>query len=718
VNLVAAGARAGRAGSAAWAGRASAAIPVVTVFVWAALVHGWEAWSISTPWLFTDELEFTQLSRAIAETGHPARRGVEYPWTTLYVVLTAPAWLIRDTETAYNLAKFLGAVFMSAAALPAYGLARMLVSRGPALFAAVATVAVPYFLYAGLLIQEPLAYLWSTLALYLIVRSLARPNVPAIALAGAVVIAAPFVRGQLAVLVPVYVLAALWVIFRSERGRRIYGAWARAERLGAVLLGIGVLVVANGLLAHRSEAWEISTRHYKDRIVDHALWAGGALAIGIGLLPMVVGLAVAAGSRARTRSPELTAFAATMLSAVFAFVLYAGIKGAFLSTVYGTRVVERNVFYLAPLLFVGTAVWLERPRLRLVALAASTVTVALLLATANVQLEYPYFEAPGFSIATLANRSGSLTQETIERGLYAALAVAVALAAIARTAAGIVPVRRALAGLAALVVLAWNAAGEVTAVQGSQEVAHSFARSLPRPLDWVDRASGDRPVLYLAQKVTDPTGLWSHEFWNRSIRRVWSLDGTAPGPGPTNTPDVVRPDGTLGADLGDTRFVLVEGNIDLDGRVVAERAGLRLIGLERGPRVRSLVEGVFGDGWMGAVSGYSRYSTPGGAPGTVVVTLSRVGGGAGIRADVEVRVGTLVFDQHRQPQIGRVTGRRRWQFGNRSEPAREFAVPTPPPPFRVEVSVDPTFVPHEVDARSGDLRSLGAQVNYLFRTGR
>jgi hypothetical protein len=717
VNLGAAGARAGRAGSTAWAARAAAALPVVTVFVWAALIHGWEAWSISTPWLFTDELEFTQLSRAIAETGHPARRGVEYPWTTLYAVVIAPLWLIRDTETAYGLVKFLGAVLMSAAAFPAYGLARLLVSRASALFAAVATVAVPHFLYAGLLIQEPLAYFWSTLALYLIVRSLARPGVLAVVLAGAVVLLAPFIRGQLAVLVPVYVLAALWVAFRSERGRRLRAGWTRADWLGASLVAVAALLVANGLLAHRSLAWEISTRHYKDRILDHALWAGGALAIGIGLLPAVVGLAVAAGARSRARSPELTAFAATLVSAVLAFVLYAGIKGAYLSTVYGTRVVERNVFYLAPLLFVATAVWLERPRLRLPALVGASGVTALLLATASLQLEYPYFEAPGFSIATLANRSGSLTQETIEHGLYGALGVAVALAVIAWAGAGAVHVRRAIAGLAVLLVLAWNVAGEVTAVRGSRQVAESFTANLPRPLDWVDQATADRPVLYLAQNVTDPTGLWSHEFWNRSIRRVWSLDGSAPGPGPTSTPDVVRPDGTLGAELGDLRFVLVEGNIDLDGAVVADRGGLRLVRIADALRLNSLVEGVFGDGWMGPASAYSRYSTPGGEPGTMVVSVSRVGGGAGIPADVDVRVGTLVFDEHQQPQIGRVTELHRWQFGDRSEPARQFELRTPQPPFRVEVRVDPTFVPHEVDARSGDRRALGAQVAFSFQAG-
>ena len=39
-------------------------------------------------------------------------------------------------------------------------------------------------------------------------------------------------------------------------------------------------------------------------------------------------------------------------------------KAAYLSTVFSTTVVERNLIYLAPLLFVATALALERGRLR------------------------------------------------------------------------------------------------------------------------------------------------------------------------------------------------------------------------------------------------------------------------------------------------------------------------------------------------------------------
>ena len=45
---------------------------------------------------------------------------------------------------------------------------------------------------------------------------------------------------------------------------------------------------------------------------------------------------------------------------------------------------------------------------------------------------------------------------------------------------------------------------------------------------------------YLGQAIIDPNGEILTEFWNRSIKHVDSLDGTAPGPGPTSTPLLVR----------------------------------------------------------------------------------------------------------------------------------------------------------------------------------
>ena len=71
--------------------RLLAAVPLLSIFLWLCIVYAVEAWAHSTPWLFTDELELSQLSRAIAATGHAARRGDPHSFDTLWTYVLAPA---------------------------------------------------------------------------------------------------------------------------------------------------------------------------------------------------------------------------------------------------------------------------------------------------------------------------------------------------------------------------------------------------------------------------------------------------------------------------------------------------------------------------------------------------------------------------------------------------------------------------------------------------
>jgi hypothetical protein len=49
---------------------------------------------------------------------------------------------------------------------------------------------------------------------------------------------------------------------------------------------------------------------------------------------------------------------------------------------------------------------------------------------------------------------------------------------------------------------------------------------------------------------------------------------------------------------------------------------------------------------------------------------------------------------------------------------KTFSLPTPPGPWRVEVTIDPTFSPAALDPRLGDQRQLGARVNFGYKSGR
>jgi len=64
--------------------------------------------------------------------------------------------------------------------------------------------------------------------------------------------------------------------------------------------------------------------------------------------------------------------------------------------------------------------------------------------------------------------------------------------------------------------------------------------------------------------------------------------------------------------------------------------------------------------------------------------------------------------------ITKVTAVRTWIV--HAKRSRTLSLPTPPPPFQVTVQVSPTFVPAKLDPRSQDIRHLGAQVAFGFRS--
>ena len=104
--------------TAATLDRVQAALPLASVYFWLCIVYAVEAWQRVTPWLFTDELELTQLSRSIAATGHAARSGEAHSPGTLYTVFTAPMWLIHDVAAAYATVKYLDVFAMASVVFP------------------------------------------------------------------------------------------------------------------------------------------------------------------------------------------------------------------------------------------------------------------------------------------------------------------------------------------------------------------------------------------------------------------------------------------------------------------------------------------------------------------------------------------------------------------------------------------------------------------------
>ena len=169
--------------------------------------------------IFSDEIEFTQISRGIAETGMPSRlRRAE--WLRLALHLPRRSGLVARPDRRVGGGEADRRPGDDGGDLPRLGLARFVVSRPWAIAAAIGAVAAPPLAYAPYLLEEPLAYPFSTTALWAITAAIARPNRWRLALAGALCLVAPFVRGELAVLLAVYGAALFVLLWRTDRFTR------------------------------------------------------------------------------------------------------------------------------------------------------------------------------------------------------------------------------------------------------------------------------------------------------------------------------------------------------------------------------------------------------------------------------------------------------------------------------------------------------------------
>jgi hypothetical protein len=704
--------------------RLLASVPLLSIFLWLCIVYAVEAWAHATPWLFGDELELTQLSRAIAATGHAARRGEPHSFDTLWTYVLAPAWRIHDVDTAYATVKYISVLIMTATAFPAYALARTIVGRVPALFVAAASASIPALAYSSMIVEEPLAYPFSTLCLFLIVRTLVRPSRWWIAGTLAAAVVAPFVRRELVVVWAVLALAALFMLWRGDRAARWRRTWTASDWVGFLVLLLGATVIVSAALGKGSYEWFISTDHYKGRLFDLGLNAAGALTIGLGVLPVVAGLASLWRGRDELPSRPLTVFRSVLLAAAIAFGIYAAVKSTYVSTTFGTYTYERNLIYLAPLLFAGTALWLERRDLQPLAVGVAGAFALYLLVTTPYEMGQDIsYNAPGLAILQQANRYLRLDPTGAKIGLVALLGFAVALLLVPRF------VRRgtvALVAFAAVGVIAWNFTGELAFAGASNRASDRFVDNIRRPFTWVDDATGGRSALYMGQQMyPDQNGEWLLEFWNPHslVGRVWSLDGTAQGPGPTLTPDPRLPEGELSHDPH-YQYVVEERGIDVVGKIVGTHEHVaggslqrwRLVRIAPPLRLRSFVTGVYADGWAGGSSAFTHFAR--GGRGRIRVVVSREEwGGPDKFGHVTVKLGPIVIGDDNQPHVGKPWAVRHFEI--HSKQLVPLVLPLRNGTFRVEVTITPTFRPRELSPQTtSDNRDLGAKVTYALLAAR
>jgi len=470
----------------------------------------------------TDELLYERLAFSVVHTGSPlpSLHGQRVPVTNfLYPLVLSTVVGDHLVPTFLTRAHTLNAILMTSAAVPAYLTARSILRTQFAAHAAAAlTVLVPWMIFASFLLTEAVAYPAFLWAVYLVQRTVAQPSAAADVLALGGLLLALLSRTQLVVL---FAAAPLAVVLHERSVRNA----VRRHKVLAAAIAVAMLAVVAVIVAGRGPGL---LGNYRDTVggswlsgemlraaVEHA----AVLALGIGLLPAIVG---AAWLSARALKRDALA----LLSVLAILVVLVEVTSFDVRFGYGLTH-DRYLFYLAPLLLIGFLGALEDRRLPRWSLAAPLAIVLTGLASAKL----PVFaklnvETPVSTLDDYLLRAG----HGVDGARATLIGCALLLLAVLALSRVVLP------RPAVLVVFA-----AATALFLAGETAYAFKRLLTvngtagRPItvtqgaifDWLDHLIGPNQEVTMIPYAQNPGDYWATtafwwdlEFWNRSITRA------------------------------------------------------------------------------------------------------------------------------------------------------------------------------------------------------
>jgi hypothetical protein len=399
-------------------------------------------------------------------------------------------------------------------------------------------------------------------------RALERPAVGRQAFAVALIAVATATRLQAIVLVPVLVLA---ILIKAALDR----TWVAGVRRFAPLVGSLVAVGGAGLafkLARGGSPLGSALGAYK--ITGHVSYGlGDAIRFGLyhaadlllmtALVPVVaLVLVLVEAATGRERSERVNAYLAVAVSLCLGFVAEVGL---FTSRLLG-RLAERNLIALAPVVFVGFAIWLDRglPRRPVSTALTSLGALGLLLYLPWDRFVTAAAQPDAFSVIPLyrlrVNYPGLDTRLLVMIGAVDLLGLALLL-----------PRRRAW--ILPLVVFGLFAGASALTSDVVSGQASAFQQVMVGPeRRWIDN-SARGPVAYVYNGELGWSGgapVWENIFWNRRIRSVYDL-AAEPAVGPLPQQKVVPESGG--------RLRLEDGTT-IEARYVVAAEGFRFVGTQ------------------------------------------------------------------------------------------------------------------------------------------
>jgi hypothetical protein len=578
----------------------------------AANVRDWNAMS--------DELVYERLAISVWQLHSPLPHlhgQIVRSLAQLYPLLISPwfahGYVPGDLERAH----IFDAWLMSSACIPVFLLTRRVTERRWAAYLlALVTVCTPWIVYTTTLLTEVAgfpAFMWAILGMH---RAATRPSWRNDLLALLGVAVAFFARTQFVSLIAA--LPAALLVYHTSRGATPWAGLRAAVRSHRLILIVYVVlaVTAIAVILSGRRLSSLSVYGNENTSLFQPGWAGSVtghvadLAFGIGILPLVVGVAWLLANVVRPpTSQALHAFAC--IGAVTTAVIVVEISSWDLGT--GTFVIDRFLFYLAPLLilaFVCALVDARRPRWSLL------LPVALVAYGFAEHLQGSFLWSGQFPLST--DSPIALPYKWFARlggGESGASAILVALTLLSAAAFVFAQrlVRPALLTVGFATVLAVGFPLDTTYAfaklfSRDGHAVRPLTRSESGTLDWLDRTVGtDGRVTQVPYAVSTARlvtlKFWRDlEFWNRSVRYavhyppgtyadavIWfpnnavTFDPRSGVASRSLTPLVVQ-------SVGESRF-------RISGTVRLQRTDVMLIQATEPWRTDWLTSGLYPDGW-------------------------------------------------------------------------------------------------------------------------
>ena len=551
--------------------------------------------------VMTDELLYERLAISIAHGRSPLPRvhdALVPNVNQLYPLLIAPLFGDRLVPHSLHAAHLLNAFVISSACIPAYLLARRVTGRPlAAWFVALATLLVPWLVLSAFLLTEVAAYpafIWAVFAVQAAIDEPSRRN-DVLALAG--IGLAVLARTQFVVLLAVLLVVLLVLEGRAALTRHRVLVWTYgALALGAVvLLATGHAASALGTYGSTVRGNLLPTDSGRS-FAEHA----AVVALGLGILPFVVGVAwLLANAARRDRFAVLasvTLVALTLEVTIFDLRFGAGI------------VRDRYLFYLAPLVFAGFACALVRAPWPGWSLAVPAVLVAVGFATAKLprydklNVDTPVATLDDWlvrSAQSIASARAALVLATIVLTLLFVQATHL----LRRPQLALLLALLTLAALPAEAAYAW-----VRLFRGPDTAGRPLTRPQADRFTWLDQALGPSAKVTLVPYPTIPGDYWGSvgswwdlEFWNTSAARAAYYPGEFEET-PSTFPKLhLRFDRASGAaNMSPTAWVAQsakETRFRISGPARAEKYNVVLVKAARPWRTDWLSFGLTDDGW-------------------------------------------------------------------------------------------------------------------------